>query len=82
MAAIADALLLQKVLDLFQNWCIENSLLIDFDKSKVISFSRGNRLVKVDYFIDSRSLERVKSIHDLGVIYDLSVLIDDQMMTQ
>ena len=79
VAGIDEVNLLQRDLDSFREWSIENGLLINFDKSKVISFYRGNRLVEVDYSVGFQSLERVESIRDLGVIYDSTLYFNEQI---
>ena len=76
-----DTVLLQSDLDRFHEWSIKNGLLINFEKSKLITFSRGTRMFEVDYSIDSQVLERVEEIRDLGFIYDSSLSYDSQVKT-
>ena len=56
-------------------------VLINFEKSKIITFFRVSRTFEIDYSIDFPILERVDTIRDLGIIYDSSLSFDQQNKT-
>ena len=73
--------MVQSDLDRFHERSIKNGLLINFEKSKLITFSGGSRIFEVGYSIDSQILGRVEKIRDLGVIYDSFLSFDSQVKT-
>ena len=81
ISKLEDTIMLQSNLDIFHEWSIKNGLLINFEQSKLITFSRGTRMFEVDYSIDSRVLERVKEIRNLEVIYGSSLSFYSQFKT-
>ena len=65
----ADMVALQSEIDNLHNW-IKNWLLkLNIDKCKVVSFGR-NINIDTHYTIDSKGLEKLDSIKDLGVYFD------------
>ena len=78
VASREDTIMLQSDLDRFHAWSMRNGLSINFEKSKLITFSRGTRIFEVNYSIDSKILDRVQTIRDLGVIYDSALSFDQQ----
>jgi hypothetical protein len=55
---------------LFSEWCERNSLFLNVDKCKTITFSRTRYPVEFPYMLDGTVLARVSYINDLGVIMD------------
>ena len=58
---------LQNCLTNLDNYCNEWKLVVNFDKSKVIIFNRGARLLRDDFYIGQNKLECVKSYKYLGL---------------
>jgi hypothetical protein len=66
-----DCIQLQKTIDLLQSWCVNNGMLLNANKCKVISFHRSKaNKIYFDYSIGGVLLDRVTHIRDLGVILD------------
>lgn len=65
-----DCLELQRLIDLFTEWCNRNLLIVSVSKCYVISFSRKKNDIEYPYCIDNQLLTRVSEIKDLGVILD------------
>ena len=61
--------LLQIDLNNFFEWCQLNLLQLNFKKCKIITFCRTSGHV-TNYFLGDRSVERVNSVVDLGVLLD------------
>lgn len=78
-----DCKALQKDLDLFETYCIDNKLSINPEKCSVISFSRKRNSINFDYKLCDKKLGRVHQIRDLGVIMDSKLTfiphIDDML---
>jgi hypothetical protein len=51
-------------------WCEENSLLLNVNKCKTITFSITRYPVEIAYMLAGTVLDRTSSINDLGVIMD------------
>jgi hypothetical protein len=68
-----DCRLFQQDLDRLPGWCREKKYDLNAGKRKSILFSRGSKPVLFQYVIGDSDLERV------GVINDLSVLVDSRM---
>jgi hypothetical protein len=65
-----DCMKIQSDLNKLSKWCERNSLFLNVDKGKTITFSRAHYLVEFFYMLDGTVLDRVSSINDLGVIMD------------
>ncbi|RZC35043.1 RVT 1 domain containing protein [Asbolus verrucosus] len=52
------------------DWCHKNGLALNSKKCKVLSYLNKVNAITSDYFIDNAMLEKVKSIKDLGVVFD------------
>lgn len=70
MKSIDDCRQLQKIVDMFSNWCKDNCMSISVGKCAVISFSRSKNPLMWPYSIEGGAIERVSSFKDLGVILD------------
>ena len=70
ISSVLDCQALQNDIDELLHWCQENGMKMNTSKCKVISFSRRLDAINHSYYIDSKSLERVNSICDLGVTVD------------
>ena len=64
---------LQSDLNDFVQWCLLNNLKINISKCKVISFYKRTNPLISNYKINSTYIERVSSINDLGVIFDVNL---------
>lgn len=65
-----DCLALQRSLDKVLEWCHENSLDMNVDKCKVMSFTRRRSGILYNYSLGDINLERVDRTSDLGVVFD------------
>lgn len=71
-----DALNLQRAIDLFVDWCDSNGLKLNQSKCKVITFHTNRKPLTHDYSMKHQTIERVKSVRDLGVILDEKLQFD------
>lgn len=69
----ADTRLLQDDLNRVELWCQKNKLLLNPTKCKQISFFRTASALNEDYNIGGKTLEKVKSISDLGLVLDIKM---------
>ena len=65
-----DCLKIQSDLDRLTKWCEENSLPLNVNKCKILTFTRSVRPISVSYLLNDKILERVNSMTDLGVVLD------------
>ena len=65
-----DCLKIQSDLDRLTKWCEENSLPLNVNKCKILTFTRSLRPISVSYKLNGKTLERVSSMTDLGVVLD------------
>lgn len=65
-----DCQRLQKLVDIFFEWCGRNLLIVSVTKCSVISFSRKKTPIIWNYFIDNQPLHRTNVMKDLGVLLD------------
>ena len=68
--SIEDCRRLQRLLDIFADWCRKNWFIISITKCHVMSFHRTTSPILFNYAIDDQMLERVNSVNDLGVVLD------------
>lgn len=56
----------------FYDWTVSNNLYVNIDKCHVISYSKRplHQQIQFDYKINGLTLDRVKSLTDLGVLFD------------
>ncbi|XP_048004850.1 uncharacterized protein LOC125240797 [Leguminivora glycinivorella] len=80
VANVCDCRLLQESIDKVAEWSEINRLQLNVSKCKVISFSRSKTPVTYSYCLQSVSLERVRSIRDLGVIIDSGLTFQDHIV--
>lgn len=66
----ADVLMMQYDLDRLCNWCQVNGMELNVDKCFFLKFTRKNRSIASEYFIDGKALQEVDKIKDLGIIVD------------
>ena len=66
----ADCRELQNLLDIFNDWCKRNMMVLCVAKCCVISFRRTRTAVAFDYNVAGTPLQRVDYIKDLGVVLD------------
>lgn len=74
-----DCVDIQRDLDSFNSYCLENGLFLALDKCKVISFTKKRNRVMYDYRINSNVLSRVSVIRDLGVTFDEKLIFDQHI---
>ena len=79
--SVEDCLELQRLADIFQNWCSRNMLTVSTSKCCVISFSRKKTPIKWTYKISGIELERVSVVKDLGVLLDSKLSFSDHYST-
>nr|XP_049467123.1 uncharacterized protein LOC125908418 [Anopheles coluzzii] len=63
----SDSLSLQRSIDVFSDWCINNDLLISVDKCTSMSFFRIASPIRYIYSISGTQLPRCNTVRDLGV---------------
>jgi hypothetical protein len=64
---------IQSDLNKLPEWCERNSLFLNVDKCKTITFSRTNYPVEFVYMLAEAVLDRVSSMNNLGLIMGLSI---------
>jgi hypothetical protein len=65
-----DCIKIQSDLNNLSEWCERNSLFLNVDKCKTITFVRTRYPVEFAYMLAGTVLDRVSSINDLRVIRD------------
>lgn len=68
ISSIDDCHKLQNDLNVANEFFKINRLKLNVNKTKIITFFRGNNPIRFNYTIDNKSIERVTNIRDLGVI--------------
>lgn len=68
--SVSDCYSLQCDINAVLNWSLENRLLFNASKCKVITFSRSKTLIEGAYHLDDQSIDRVQAIRDLGLNLD------------
>ena len=63
-------------LDYLEMFCKNNSLFLNLNKCLFITFSRNRNQINQSYKINSKFLEKVSNVKDLGVIIDSKLLFD------
>jgi hypothetical protein len=63
-------MIIQSDLNKLSKWCKRNSLFLNVNKCKTITFSRTRYSVEYFYMLGGSVLDRVSPINDLGVIMD------------
>ncbi|XP_044597272.1 uncharacterized protein LOC123273866 isoform X1 [Cotesia glomerata] len=72
-----DCEFLQYNLNIFASWCMDNKLFLNKTKCKIISFHKSNCSILFDYTIDSKTLDRVQTVNDLGITFDYQLTFYD-----
>lgn len=65
-----DCVALQSNIDIINEWCLNNRLRLNVSKCNVVSYYRIKNPILFDYEIQGTILSRLKTIKDLGVIFD------------
>ncbi|KAL4113859.1 hypothetical protein QTP88_017420 [Uroleucon formosanum] len=73
ISSSTDCDVLQSSFNNFINWCQAIGLTLNFDKCKIISFSRSRIPVDHVYTYNDSPLTRVSEVKDLGIIYTSSL---------
>ena len=66
----SDCITLRQGCQLFVKWCNDMGLVINGDKSKIMTISRARSRIHFDYFVNTTKIERVKQFKDLRVIFN------------
>lgn len=77
--SITDCQNLQEDLNRLVDYCNDNSLFLNLNKCKTITFTRNINQTKFLYTINDVPLCRVTVIRDLGVIFDSKLLFDEHI---
>lgn len=75
----SDAFALQNDLDSLQQWCVDNGLHLNVSKCSVMSFTRSKSPVLFDYLISGVTLPRLKTVRDLGVVFDAGLTFNEHI---
>jgi hypothetical protein len=59
--------LLQTDIDSILGWCAVNSMILNCDKARVVTFKRTTNRVNNNYKLSDESISRIDCIKDLGV---------------
>lgn len=70
ITSIEDCLIMQHTLDLINNWCVKNKLLLNPLKCNVLSITTKKTTIKYDYTLENSVLSRPDTFTDLGVVFD------------
>lgn len=65
-----DAIYLQRDIDSIVNWCNNNGMKCNVDKTVVVSFTRKHTTYFFDYKLEGSKIPRKLENRDLGVIFD------------
>lgn len=76
-----DESLLQLDLNNIQNWCKDNFIKINIDKTKFMSYTRKTNYYVSNYTIDGVKIEKTNSIKDLGIVFDDSLRFNNHVNT-
>jgi hypothetical protein len=68
--SVKDCKAFQVDIDSIQQWCVENCMEFNIQKTKTIYFTRKNVSVHFNYYVSDVLILRTDSIKDLGVILD------------
>lgn len=79
IGAPSDAFALQSDLDSLQQWCVDNGLHLNVSKCSVVSFTRSKSPVLFDYLISGVTLPRLKTVKDLGVVFDAGLTFNEHI---
>lgn len=74
-----DCGLLQQDVDAFFHWLAFNGLQLTLSKCAFIYFSRRRQPIEYQYHIDSRPLNKVDHIKDLGILFDSKLSFSDHI---
>lgn len=72
---------LQYNLNLFYNWCNENSLFLNLDKCQVVTYHKIKNPIIFEYKLNNTSLKRGDSVKDLGIQFDKSLTFNIHIET-
>ena len=70
---VYDSISLQRDIDLLHSWSDRNRLQLSLNKCKVVSYSNKNNVLLTQYSIKDTTIERVDTVKDLGVIFDIKL---------
>ena len=73
IASLIDCAVLQEDINRLAEWCTLNGMEVNTKKSKIISFGRLLAQTHYEYTVQDKTLDRVESIRDLGVLFDKKI---------
>jgi hypothetical protein len=68
--SLPHCLLLQSDINSDYNWCIVNSMRLNINKTRFMSYSRKTNVLRYNYRLGHSVIARTSSIKDLGVFFD------------
>lgn len=69
---------LQDNINLFTNWVDTHGLVVNREKTFVVSYTKGHDPMPTYYYINGVLIQRVGKIKDLGVVFDQHLTFTDQ----
>ena len=79
IASLIDCAVLQEYINKLAEWCTLNGIEVNTKKSKIISFGRLLAQTHYEYTVQDKTLDRVESIRDLGVLFDKKLTFSDHI---
>lgn len=77
--SLLDCCALQADIRTVSRWCEVNGMQMNVSKCKVITFTRRQSIISFDYSLDNTSLEKVRTIKDLGVTLDSKLRFNEHI---
>lgn len=73
---VDDSILFQQDLDRLTDYCHRNKLKLSIPKCNFLTFTKNKHIIKYTYILSHKSLSQLKSVRDLGVIFDTKLCLD------
>lgn len=61
---------LQRDLEIFLKWCVDNELYLNVEKGNIMSFTRKRSTIEFEFMLLATSLKRARTVRYLGVLMD------------
>lgn len=81
ITSVSDAENLQADLVRLEDYCVCSELDLNTSKCSVVTFSRKRNAIHFDYVLKGKTLQRVSTMSDLGVVHDSKLLFDTHIDT-
>ena len=75
-----DCSALQNSLSLVHDWCLKNNMELNAKKCCILSFGKSKNVIDFVYSVGEEHLDRVRSVKDLGVIFDSHLRFDEHIL--